>query len=68
MEEKITAFLCGSKPDHECDSDGPTIYGGDDVPTVTDQKLSGKGYTWGTTTCSKCGSSSMDRSMWRDFW
>jgi hypothetical protein len=64
--EAITVITCGPPKDHECDSDGPTIYGGDGVPTLTDQSKAGKGYSWGSVTCSKCGKSSMENSLWRD--
>lgn len=64
MTDEMTLFTCGKPRDHECDSDGPTIYGGDNVPTVTDPAKAGKGYTWGTVTCSKCGRSSMENGMW----
>lgn len=42
----ITAFFCGPPKDHTCDTDGPMLYGGDDVETTTDREKAGKGYTW----------------------
>lgn len=59
-------FQCGPPTDHECDSDGPFVYGGDDVPTITDRSKAGKGYSWGSATCSKCGMTAMELSLWRD--
>ncbi len=67
LRDPTTAFQCGVISDHECDNNGPEIYGGEGVPTTTVRPDSMKGYTWGSVTCSICGSSSMDRSMWRDF-
>lgn len=64
---EITAFVCGKPRDHKCDSNGPTLYGGDGVPTVTDQSKAGKGYTWGSVSCSVCGMTAMDKSMWEDW-
>lgn len=59
-------ITCGNPRDHECDSKGPFIYGGDNVPSVTDPEKAGKGYTWGSVTCSKCGTTAMEQSLWRD--
>lgn len=64
---EVTMFVCGKKPDHKCDSDGPEVYGGDNVPTTTDREKAGKGYTWGSVTCSQCGMSSMEASMHNGF-
>lgn len=61
-----TIFVCGLKKDHVCDSDGLFVYGGDDVETTTDQSKAGKGYTWCSVTCSKCGTTSMENDLWRD--
>ncbi len=63
---KSVAFICGAPRDHVCNSDGPTIYGGADVPTTTDREKAGKGYTWGSVTCSLCGLDAMSLSLWRD--
>lgn len=64
---EVTVFVCGKKQDHKCDDNGPTLYGGDGVPTVTDQKLAGKGYSWGSVSCSVCGTTAMENDMWRDW-
>jgi hypothetical protein len=67
LENKCTVFLCGIPRDHMCDSNGPIIYGGDNVPVTSDREKAGKGYSWGSVTCSVCGTSSMQNSMWRNF-
>lgn len=66
MTDPVIQFKCGLPTDHDCDDNGPVIYGGDDVETTTDQSKAGKGYTWGSVTCSICGLDSMSRSYWRD--
>lgn len=65
-DKKITAFFCGPPKDHKCDDNGPFLYGGDSVETTTDKTKAGKGYSWGSTSCSVCGMTSMDLSLWRD--
>lgn len=60
---EASIFICGPKKDHKCDTEGPMIYGGDDVPTVTDRSKAGKGYSWGSVTCSICGSDAMTESV-----
>jgi len=66
MSKPLTVFTCGAPRDHECDDNGPELYGGDNVPTVTDPSKAGMGYTWGSVSCSKCGMTAMDASVWRD--
>ncbi len=66
MAEDLTCFICGPPKDHKCDDEGPFVYGGDNVPTVTDRSKAGKGYSWGSVTCSVCGTSAIDRSVWED--
>ena len=63
---EITGFLYGPRRDHECDTKGPFLYGGDEVETTTDREKAGKGYTWGSASCSKCGMTAMELSLWRD--
>lgn len=65
--EGLTIHTCGPAKDHKCDTDGPTLYGGEDVETTTDQSKAGKGYTWGSVSCSKCGLTAMDNSVWQDW-
>jgi len=65
-KKPVTILLCGNPRDHECDGDGPAVYGGDDVPTTTDKTKAGKGYTWGSVTCSICGLDAMTKSLWQD--
>lgn len=64
MSESVLKFECGPRRDHECDTDGPTIYGGPDVIETTDIKKAGIGYTWGSVSCSKCGMTAMEKAMW----
>lgn len=61
---EIVVFVCNPRRDHECDDLGPFFYGGNDVETVTDIELAGKGYSWGSSSCSKCGDLSMNRDAW----
>lgn len=61
-------FECGLPRDHTCDNDGPEIMGGDNVPTLPGEEVRQKnlrGYSWGSVTCSVCGMTAMDRSLWR---
>lgn len=62
MKNEVNIFMCGNAKDHKCDDEGPFVYGKDDG-TITEDKNE-KGIRWGSTTCSKCGSSSMQRSYW----
>lgn len=66
MSETIAIFECGLSRDHKCDDDGPVLYGGDEVETTTDKNKAGKGYSWGSVSCSKCGLTAMERSYWED--
>ena len=67
MEDKeIVAIICGKPTDHKCDSLGPCVYWGDNVEPTTDRSKAGRGYTNGSVTCSKCGISAMEVSLWRD--
>lgn len=63
---ETTIFICGKPRHHKCDDDGPVLYGGDNVETTTDQSKAGKGYTWGSVSCSICGRTAMDNSYWED--
>jgi hypothetical protein len=68
-ENASTVHVCGAPRDHECDTDGPAVMGGDDVPTLPESEVVArnlKGYSWGSVTCSKCGLDNMSLSMWRD--
>lgn len=60
-----TVFICGQKPKHECDTKGPLVAGGDTVPTLYGEaaKRPGRGYTWGSVSCSICGTNAMERMM-----
>lgn len=63
-EQEITVFMCGPPKDHKCDDNGPFLYGGDGVEITTDRSKAGKGYSWGSVSCSVCGMTAMDRSTW----
>jgi hypothetical protein len=61
-------FICGKKPDHQCDADGPVLCGGEN-PDGTywsgpDTEENKRRASWGSVTCSKCGEDAMSRSMW----
>lgn len=64
-------FICGPRGDHVCDSEGPTLCGGqnpdgsywqgsDQVPENR------KRANWGSVSCSKCGMTAMEKSLWED--
>ncbi len=65
-----TVYICGQKPDHKCDSDGPEVCGGvnEDGSTWTGPAIEGvrERAQWGSVTCSKCGMTAMDASLWSD--
>lgn len=68
MDKGITVFTCGPRKDHECDDKGPFYYGGDNVPMTDKPEIGcGKGYTWGSSSCSKCGELSMNTAVWQDW-
>ncbi len=68
MTEKLTAFFCGKPRDHVCDDNGPATYGLIDGRTTTSYEEAIKeGHTWGSVTCSVCGRTAMDNSMWSDW-
>lgn len=62
----IQIITCGKPRDHKCDDNGPTLYGGDNVPTTTDVNKAGKGYSWGSVSCSVCGNTALENSYWED--
>ena len=66
-EEKLTVFMCGPPKDHKCDAEGPTILGGvrdGQVWTGPDTPLNRRNCTWGSVSCSICGMTAMEKSMW----
>lgn len=66
---EVAVFQCGLPRGHKCDDNGPFLSGGDDVPTLPEKEvreLGLRGYTWGSVTCSVCGMTAMDRSLWED--
>ncbi len=66
FKEGPTVFVCGpSRPKHVCDDKGPVEYGLNDGRITNDKKEAQElGCFWFSVTCSKCGQSAMDRSMW----
>ncbi len=65
--QEVKAFICGPPRDHECDDIGPyvAIYpDGREVPVYDPEKDFPKGTVGGSVTCSICGRSSMQTSMW----
>lgn len=65
MSDQITVFTCGTPKDHKCDDDGPFIYQLNSGEITDDEKKARtKGCSWGSTTCSVCGMSAMERSLW----
>jgi len=66
--DDTTIITCGPPKDHQCDSDGPQICGGEDENgnfwTAPLSEKNGRRAEWGSVTCSKCGMSAMDRSLW----
>lgn len=63
-----TLFVCGPPRDHVCDSAGPFLYGGEGVPTLSSRPPDGvRGYTWGSVSCSVCGTTGIDNAVWTDF-
>jgi len=65
--DNVSVFTCGPPKDHECNSDGKFLYGLSNGTTTYDLAVAKQfGYTWGSVTCSVCGMSSMEKSMWQD--
>jgi hypothetical protein len=68
MSDAITGFICGPRRDHECNTDGPEICGGEDesgelwqdVATEENRKRA----LWGSVSCSICGMSAMEKGFW----
>lgn len=67
MSNSTQIFTCGPPVDHECDDNGPVVYGLTNGEITADkQRAQKEGHSWGSVTCSRCGMSAMDRSLWRD--
>lgn len=65
MSEQIIVHICGPRKDHECDDNGPFMYGlRDGTVTDNEEQVKKEGCSWGSVTCSVCGITAMDRSMW----
>lgn len=65
---EVTIFMCGPKKDHECDTDGPELIGGDDwqMELLKAKSEDKRRARWGSVSCSKCGMSAMEADLWRD--
>lgn len=68
---ETTVFICGNPRDHVCDDDGPHLCGGEDEDGAFWQGLASieenrRRATWGSVSCSKCGSTSIENSFWQD--
>lgn len=65
-------FLCGPPKDHKCDSDGPTLCGGEN-PDGTfwegpdSDPDNRKRAFWGSVSCSICGVAAIHNAVWSDF-
>jgi hypothetical protein len=66
---ELTVFICGGRPkDHVCDSEGPLVCGGTDedgnswagLETPENRRRA----SWGSVTCSVCGTAAIDSAMW----
>lgn len=61
----LTVFQCGPPKDHKCDDNGPQVWGlGNGEITSDESRARKERCSWGSVTCSVCGMSSMERSMW----
>ena len=71
MSEPLQVFVCGPKRDHKCDTDGPVMVGGCDANgnywQKTDSPENRKGASWGSVSCSQCGTTAMENDVWKDF-
>lgn len=63
--------VCGPRKDHECDSNGPWEYymrdkDGNTYVTRDESEARRGQCSGGSVTCSKCGMSAQELSLWRD--
>ena len=65
---EVQVFLCGPPKDHKCDTDGPEMCGGETPDGNLWQEVANKENRkkarWGSVSCSLCGMTAMERSMW----
>lgn len=67
----VQVITCGPPKDHKCDSDGPTLCGGENEDgsywkgsdSLPENR---KRARWGSVSCSQCGMTAMELSMWID--
>jgi hypothetical protein len=66
---EITALQYGPLAGHECDNDGPFLWGGENecgqiwIGPNTHENRSR--YTWGSVSCAQCGVTSIERGVLR---
>lgn len=65
---ELQVFMCGAPKDHKCDDNGPELCGGTDAkgnswqgPPNEENRCRAN---WGSVSCSVCGMTAMERSMW----
>lgn len=65
--DKVTVHVCGPNRNHTCDSDGPWLHYLEDGTIKKGNYLSPydqERCTGGSASCSVCGMSAMNRSLW----
>ena len=69
--ENLVIFQCGLPRGHTCDDKGPEICGGEDengnvwVGLAKEMKFR-NGCTWGSVSCSICGTAAYQGAYWYD--
>lgn len=70
MSETLQVVICGLPRDHKCDYDGPTLCGGTNEDGTywqgTCDESNRRRATWGSASCSICGRTAMENSVWMD--
>lgn len=69
--DDLQIFVCGSKPQHQCDDKGKwewymTEPDGSTRITYDEAEARKRRCSGGSVTCSVCGISSQERSLWLD--
>jgi hypothetical protein len=65
----LTVFICGQKPDHKCDTNGPELCGGENPDGTlwqgsADIQANRQRAQWGSVSCSVCGQMPLFTDMW----
>lgn len=64
----MNTFLCGPPKGHKCDADGPAVVGGENPDGShwqgEDTEENRKRASWASVSCSVCGMTAIERSMW----